>query len=229
MDQPQILEFLKQNNLRNLLSATAIEALSKRIKVKDYPPDSLLFSEGDSFHGFYLVVEGTVKLVRYRADGREMLIHFAQEGNAFAEAAVFLKKYPVTGISDSKCKLLLITPNVIEETMATEPKFWQFLFQSMAGWLERLIQKIDTLIQNDAVSRLVRFLLEEVKSDEHGKRSVELKFKKGDLATMLNMNQATLSRTFRKLQEDGWIDVHARHILLRNETELKKLLLPPLD
>lgn len=228
MDQAQILEYLKQSNLRHLLSMSAIETLSKRIKLKEYPPETLLFSEGDAFYGFYLVVDGTVKLVRYRSDGREMLIHFAQKNDTFAEAAIFLKRYPVTGITETKCRLLLIPSKVIQDTLELEPRFCQYLFNSMAHWLERLVHKIDTLIQNDATSRVVRFLLDEKKS-ENGQEIVKLNYKKGDLAILLNMNQATLSRTFRKLQDEKLITIRNRLIILNDTAQLKTLLLPPLE
>ncbi|MCX7834631.1 MAG: Crp/Fnr family transcriptional regulator [bacterium] len=228
MEPAQIYKFLQQTQLRQLLSIPAMEALSRRIKFKTYPAETLLFSEGDAFHGFYLVAEGTVKLVRYRNDGREMLIHFAQKNDTFAEAAIFLKRYPVTGITDSKCQLLLVPPKVIQDTLENEPRFWHYLFHSMAHWLERLVQKIDTLIQNDATSRLVRFLLEEQKI-ENGKTVVKLNYKKGDLAVLLNMNQATLSRTFRKLQNEQLISIQRRLIILHDVNQLKTLLLPPLE
>jgi len=227
----ELLEILLQSALGRIIHPDKLAQVAPFARLKTWNPETIVFNEQEPATGFYVVKSGVVKLVRYRADGRELTVHFAEPPQTFAEAAIFLGRFPVTAITESECELVFIPKAVVMEHLASDPEFSKYLLRMMAAWLERLVAKMDTVVQNDASSRVIRFLLNE-KSEQiadKGERVVLLHYKKADLAQMLNMNQATLSRTFKKLHDEGLIDVKGRTFILHDPKKLETLLLPPLD
>jgi CRP-like cAMP-binding protein len=198
-----------------------------------WPEGSMVFQEGDAASGMYFVAKGMIKLVRISADGRESILTFVEPPNMFAEAAVFIGKYPVTAMTMADTELLFLHKQKVMELVSQHESFLSYLFGAMARWLQRLVSKIDQLTLSDGTARVARYLLtefERTKPDlSHKIARIILSAKKGDLATLLNMNQPSLSRIFRRLQDDHLIKVEGKTIYLYDLEALRKLTLPPLE
>jgi len=221
------LDAVRNSPMGRKLDEEAIHRIASLGNIECWRKDSIVFWEDQEPKGIYLVLSGAVKLVRHRDDGREMLLHLAEPSDVIAEGALFLGYYPASAITTQNTELFLIRKDDVFELLSTTPKFALHVFDSMAGWLDLLVKKIDRLTLDDATARTVRHLLELRQSEGHD--TVTLAVKKGDLAQMLNMNQATLSRTLRTLQDDGLITVDNRTFTLHDPERLRKLMLPPLD
>ncbi|MCB2198764.1 Crp/Fnr family transcriptional regulator [bacterium] len=200
-----------------------------RGEMRHWSKGELIFQEDDEVPGLWLVVDGQVKLSRFTADGREVILHMASPFMIIAEAAIFLGKYPASATATSDCAMVLLRTPMVFELMESHPKFMRRIFGSMSVWLKRMVDKVDQLTMNDATARLVRYLLDLKGEKGSTKDRVVLPVKKGELAVMLNMNQATLSRSLRRLQDEGAIAVDAKYVDLLNHPKLQKLALPPIE
>jgi len=193
--------------------------------------EAVLFQENEPVQGIYLVLTGMLKLVRYSPDGREVVIHFAEPYQLFAEAALFLGHYPVAAVATEPTSVLLIRKDDVFTLMDQHSMFMRCIFDAMAIWLKRMVDKINQLTLNDATARVSSYLLREISYPSPARQEagmLQLPVKKGELARLLNMNQATLSRALRKLQDENVIRVQARTFQILSEQELKRYSLPPL-
>ncbi len=196
-------------------------------QLESWRGNSIVFWEGDSPKGIYIVLNGAVKLVRQRDDGRELLLHVAQESDMIAEAALFLERNPVTAITTMATELFLLPKDDVLRLLEESNRFTRHMFNVMSQWLDRHITKIDQLTLDSATSRIISYLLDLRKRQESDE--VRLPIKKGDLAAMLNMRQATLSRVLRRLQDEGVLSIEGRVCILQNIPALEALTMPSLD
>jgi CRP/FNR family transcriptional regulator, dissimilatory nitrate respiration regulator len=60
----------------------------------------ILFFEGDECDGFYLVIEGQIKIYKLSADGKEKILHFFGVGEPVGEVAMFTGQIPVTVLQE---------------------------------------------------------------------------------------------------------------------------------
>ncbi|MDP8206001.1 MAG: Crp/Fnr family transcriptional regulator [Candidatus Electryonea clarkiae] len=233
MDRQELIPIISASRIGQKLSENACKDFAGRLEILNCSKNYLLFQEGDIVKGIYIVADGVVKLLRYRSDGNETILHIAKTHDVIAEGALFLGHYPATAITDTETKLLFLRKESAMELLQNHTTFSLYMYESMALWQSRLVSKIDQLTLNDATARIVRYLLglyEENKPKVMMKKIiVSLPVKKGDLATLLNMNQATLSRTLRRLQDMNLIKVKGRTFELDDLDALEKLTLPPLD
>jgi len=95
----QLIEQLKTSLLFSGLDDQDLASLAAIAVRRPFVKGEALFTEGEEANGFYLLVEGHLKLCRVSPDGREKVLHFVRPAETFAEAAfsemVNIRRMPV--------------------------------------------------------------------------------------------------------------------------------------
>lgn len=202
----------------------SLEAITVR---RSFTKAETLFSEGEEAAGFYLLVSGHIKMCRVSPDGREKVLHFVRPGETFAEAAFFGDgTYPADARGLEAGEVLFLPKQGFMGLMEKNPQFALNLVVSLSLSLRRFARQIEELTFADVASRLASFLVKraEEKSTSYGGITyLELGIKKGELAAQLGTASETVSRTFRKLKEDGVIELEGRKVTILQMERLQKL------
>jgi CRP/FNR family transcriptional regulator, dissimilatory nitrate respiration regulator len=189
--------------------------------------DTQMFDLNDPSKGIYLVVDGKVKLTRSGPGYREHIVHLAEANAVFGEASLFLGKNPVAATAIEDASLLFFPAKQFLDTMSREYVLQKYLLGVMAGWMQKLIDKIDQLTLHDGAQRVAGYLVSLLDNSPYAEYvttvQVELPTRKKDLATMLNMNQPSLSRILRQLQDEKLIDVRGRRVSLLDMDTLRAM------
>ncbi len=197
---------------------------SSRVAVKKY---QLLFMEGEPYRGFYILIEGSIKVFKVSKDGRETIIHLVRPMQTFADIPLFEgTAYPVSAEALEDSTLLFFNDANFIGLLERNPKI---SFQMLAGFAKRmktLTQKIEELSSKEVSSRLAKYLIQEIKSSGTGKLPepfVKLSVSRNAIAGYLGTITETLSRSLKKLQDDEIIRVQGKKIFVRNLKKLKEL------
>ena len=70
------------------LTPESRKPLIESAEIKSYPKGTLIFQQGDSAIGIFIVVSGAVRLYKLAPSGKEHVLHLAEPGNTCAEVAV---------------------------------------------------------------------------------------------------------------------------------------------
>lgn len=221
-----LIEELCASPLGDELGVELCRDLAERGDIVHWKRDSVVFQEGDKGSSIYIILTGRIKLTRYSSDGRETVLHLAEKHRLIAEAVLFLGRYPVTAVTLEDSSLLRIPSSITLELLEQHPGYMSRIFRTMSHWMMRLVEKIDRLTLHDARSRLVHYLLELHRTEGAGD-TITFPAKKGEISALLNMDQATLSRVLRSLQDENLIEVHGRTFRLLDISTLKSSLLTP--
>lgn len=183
-------------------------------------PGESLFDQGGPAEGFYVLLKGTVKVYRLGMDGREQVLHFLKSGDLVGEVPVFEGKcYPASATSIDRSLLLYLPRSNFLLVARQNPEFLLDLLAVLSRRLREFVNLIDDLSLKEVSSRLARYLLDE--SNQEG--SCCLRVSKTALAARLGTVSATLSRTFRKLEQQGLLQVTGSEITLLDQTALQSL------
>jgi CRP-like cAMP-binding protein len=101
------------------------------------------------------------------------------------------------------------------------------MLASMSRRLHGLVNQIDGLTLQNATYRLVMYLLEMAPREARQGAELELTTPKAALASRLAIQPETFSRLLGKLRDQGLIEVHGSHIVLRNLQGLRELVYLP--
>lgn len=186
-----------------------------------------LFSEGEPATGFYLLASGSLKLCKVSPDGREKVLHFVHPNETFAEAAFFGDgKYPAEARALEKGAALFFPREAFMGLLERNPRFSLNLIVSLSLLLRRFARQIEELSFAEVPARLAAYLIElaDRKSTTfQGKTYLDLDMKKGELASRLGTVSETLSRTFRKLKEEGVMEVEGNRFIIHDMARLRAM------
>lgn len=168
----------------------------------------ILFHEGDAVTGLFAVAKGRMKLVRYSPAGKELLLHLASTGATFADAAlVGPGGYPATAEAVEASVVWCLPKAKLVELIRNSPELGLAMIGSVSAWTRTLARKLEMLTQRRVEERLALFLMGRV-----GRRKlepgevVELGQPKHLVAAECGTGPEVLSRTFKRLEEDGIIE-----------------------
>lgn len=223
----ELIELLKKSMLFSGLADADLAQLAAITVRRTFKKGETLFSEGEEATGFYLLVSGNIKLCRMSHDGREKVLHFVQPRETFAEAAFFGDgRYPAEARAIESGEVIYLPKEGFLELMTRNPNFTLNLVVSLSLQLRRFARQIEELSFADVTSRLASFLVRrasEKSTSYDGITYVDLGIKKGELASRLGTASETISRTLRKLMNEGIIEVQGNRVLIHQMEKLNKL------
>ncbi len=185
----------------------------------------ILFHEGDGTEAFFAVLEGQLKLVRYSPRGKELLLHLVHPGQSFAEAALFGEgTYPATAVAIDPSLLWCWPRRGFEDLLRRSPDLALALLGSVSLWTRRLAAKLELLTQRRVEERLAVYLISRA-----GERTldpgdaVELPEARNLIAAQCGTAPEVLSRTFRRLEDDGILHAEPDRVVILDPTRLHHL------
>jgi len=224
---------LKNVNLFSDLNEHELEKIYSRCDIRSYGKGEMVFFDTEPYQGFYIVIEGSVKIFKITKDGREHILYFIHPFNTFAEVPLLENyekirneefTYPANAMSlDIDTKLILIRANVFYDILEKNSKMCLKMLSGLAKKLRHMNTYIES-ITLDVPKRLAKFILSEQNKISTGQRDqIELNISKHDLAAYLGTIDETLSRALKKLQSDNLIEVNGKIIKIKDKKTLMKI------
>jgi CRP/FNR family transcriptional regulator len=169
--------------------------------------DQMLFRAGDPAEAFYVVTSGRIKLVRHTSQGKEMMLHLVEPGQSFADAAILGDgTYPATSIALEPSEVWGWKRSGLLSMFGRSPELALGFALSISIWTRRLAMQLELLTQRRVEERLAIYL-----QGRAGARAltagdeIPLQEPRHLIAAQLGTGPEVLSRTFRRLEEQGVI------------------------
>ena len=187
---------------------------------RKYPKNSFLFLAQQDARGFFYIFAGEVRVFRMDDAGKEMEIVRLRPGDFFGEAIAFLEgKFPAFARATQDTEVLFFEIQKIFPKMEENPSLARFLVLLLSRKCQVLNQRIDTLGLRTVRQRLIQYLLSFCRGEEACR--FELPVKKIELARQLGTIPETLSRNFRRLQQERLIEVRKKTVLIKCPQRLR--------
>ena len=221
----KILDIISTIPLFNGLPEDQIVAIEKIAVEKQINKGEIIVSEGDEGEGFFVIVEGRVKVFKVSTEGKEHILHIFGSGQPFGEVPVFTgQPFPASAEALVKSHLLFFPRKAFVDLISENP----FLSLNMLAVLSKRLRQFTVQIENlslkEVPGRLSTYLLY-LSEEQENKESLSLNISKGQLASLLGTIPETLSRIFAKMSDQNLIDVNGRHIKLLDRMGLEMLAL----
>ena len=196
----------------------------RRIAVeKRYNKGQTIFSEGDKTTGFFVIVEGRVKIYKVSSEGKEQILHIFEAGQSFGEVTVFTgQQMPANAQALAKTHLLLFARDTFVDLVTSNTSLALNLLAIMSRKLRQFAAQIENLSLKEMPARLASYLI--YLAEEQGATdAVRLNISKGQLASLLGTIPETLSRIFSKLSAQNLIRVEGPKIILLDREGIENL------
>jgi CRP-like cAMP-binding protein len=204
------------------LTDEQMAALSPLCNILKFSEGELIFQEGEEATGFYIVLSGKVQIYKISREGKEMILHLFGPGEMFAEVPIFsgIPKYPANSLCMTDCEILSIQGEGFRSLVMQHPDIALSILTVFAKRLHEFSEIIEDLSLRTVDSRLAKYLLS---VSENSPEKAVIQIHKKTLASILGTIPETLSRSFKKLSNEGLIQVEGNRIHLLNREGLETL------
>ena len=180
------------------------------------PAGSLLFDDHQACEGFPFVVEGSVRVLKCAANGRELPLYRVAAGETCIISTSCLlghEAYNARGVTESATELMVLPRPVFDELLA-EPVFREFVFHLFAERIADLMQLIEAVAFQRLDQRLAAILL--------GKGRM-LRVTHQQLADELGSVREFVSRLLKGFAEQGLVRLSREQVEILDPAGLRKL------
>ncbi len=194
-----------------------LQKISEFSRIRKYGKHQNIFLAGDDYTGFYILLKGKVKVYKISPEGKESIVHILKPLDMFAEIPLFeqLATYPVCAQTLEECKLFYIPKDGFLQFIDEYPQIYFKIISGFAKKLRSMTERIENLTLNEVSKRLAKYIMSEYDSSPNTSALtpyITLAITKSVLANYLGTITETLSRTFKKLNKDGLIQVEGKKI-----------------
>ena len=120
---------------------------------KEFPKGTVLFKEGDAGSEMYLICSGEVKLTRKTSNG-EITLAKLGFGEFFGEGSVITNKpRTVTAVTISDCRLNIISKDILETLISSNPLVALSILKKLVLRLEDAYIQIENLFNTKHIKK----------------------------------------------------------------------------
>ncbi|MCD6250273.1 MAG: Crp/Fnr family transcriptional regulator [candidate division Zixibacteria bacterium] len=204
------------------LDPRELESLASITMIRTADKNEVLFLQGDPATGFYVLLEGSVRVYKASLDGKEYTLHHIPAGQMFAEAAVFGGSvFPANAIATKNSTVAFFPKDKFTRLIQASPQISLKMIAGLAGFVRDFNQQIEDLSLKEVPARLAGFLVRLLEKTDN--LTITLNISKAELARSLGTTSETLSRNLTKFKDLGVTSGDGREIAVLDRARLEKI------
>lgn len=181
-------------------SPAAVTALAKRAVEVQYSADAVIFLAGSAPRGWYVVLEGCVRVV-HGSGSRQHVVHTEVAGGTMGEVPLFGgETHPATGIAAEPTRCALFDKPSLEAAIAECPEISFLINRRLALRVRRLVERLDERSRSVG-SRLAEFLVDRLAASPAADR-LSIGMTQQALAEELGTVREVVSREIKALVKE---------------------------
>jgi CRP/FNR family cyclic AMP-dependent transcriptional regulator len=210
------------------LPKQSVEDLDKIKYASTFPPGAVLFVEGQTPRGVYVICSGRVKLTTASRDGKTLILRIAQAGEILGlHGTVSGKPYELTAETLQPCQLDFVKREDFLKFLQTHADACLNAAQHLSQDCQSAYEMIRSLGLSHSVSeKLARLLLEWAIDGEETAEGIRIKIAltHEEIAQLIGTSRETVTRVLGEFREKEFAQLRGSTLLIRNRAALEKLV-----
>jgi CRP/FNR family transcriptional regulator len=203
---------------------TEVAALAQRAIEKRFDTGEMLFWEGEACAGVFLIAQGSVKIFRTSAGGREVMLAIETAPSSVAELPLFDGgPYPASVRALEPVTTLFINKNDFQQVCRQYPDVGLKILAVVGRRLRHLVGLVESMTFGSVTQRLARLLLD----SSAGAAAFELPQTHQELASRLGTVREVVSRNLARFRGDELVRIQGRQVEILNRTGLEQEAVGP--
>jgi CRP/FNR family transcriptional regulator len=196
----------------------SLEAISRKIPASK---GSFLFSPGDVTKGFYAVLNGSIRVYRNSAKGKEITLEIVGAGSTLAEASLFTERYHCYAEVLQDSTVFLIQKDAFLEMIQTNIQFAATWIHILSLEVIHLRHRVEELTLKSPKTRIVSYIL--LLCEMQNSTSIVLPAYRKSIATLLDMTHETFYRASKELENEGLVRFDEQRVEIVNRAKMEEL------
>ncbi len=209
------------------VTSCSVSVLTRGFSRKDLKEGQPLYYQDDENSGVFCVSKGLIALRTHHADGKSTLLRLAYPGEIIGFRS-FLEGRPHRTEARAllASRVCIVGQRDAQKVVCGNPPVLTRLVSRCISEIDRNHERIIAAATTSNKDRLTDILLRLM--DAHGERTrdhlrMQLPLSRSDLADLLGVQTETVSRLFKRVQDDGTFCVSGREILMTVASYVRQL------
>jgi CRP/FNR family transcriptional regulator len=207
------------------LSASALKSLDSFTSPVNYPKGAVLFGEGQTVRGIFVVSSGQVKLSICSRDGKVIILKVSQAGELLGlHATLSGKPYEVTAEVTEQAQVTFVPRSLFARFLQMNGEFFMRITQLLmdSHYAEHeLIQSL--VLSRNASEKLSRLLLSWSASHARGQDRFQMGLTHEEIAEMIGVTRETVTRLLTEFKNRQLLAIKGATVTIRNRAGLENL------
>lgn len=191
-----------------------------------------LFEQGAPASGYFVLLDGRLKIVQVTEDGQQIVVRFVGPGEpAGALAAFGIAAYPASAIAIADSLALAWNAEEAGRLMTRFPGWAMSTSRAVGGRVQEAharIREISTeRVERRIAHAILRLARQAGKPIEEGGVQIEFPLSRQDIAEMTGTTLHTVSRTLSAWEEAGFIEGGRQRVVIKNPGALRRIAEEP--
>ncbi len=210
------------------LPTNALQSFESIKYATAYPKGAVLFVEGQSPRGIYVLCKGRVKLSICSTDGKTLILKVAEPGEVLGlSASVSGKAYELTAETLDPCQVNFVKREDFLRFLKEHGEACLRVAEQLSEKYNSACHEIRSLgLSHSAAEKLAKLLLDwSTKNGEAAKVEPRLKLAltHEEIAQMIGTSRETVTRLFADLKKRQIVQAKGSTLLIRNKAALKQI------
>jgi CRP/FNR family transcriptional regulator len=220
---------LRSDGLFCDLSPDVLKAFESLKYATVLPKGAMLFIEGQSPRGIFMLCTGRAKLSTCSSDGKSLITQIAEAGEVLGLSAVISERpYEVTAETLQPCQVNFIKREDFLRFLAEHGQACLRVAQHLSNNYHTAYEQIRSLgLSHSASEKLARLLLEW--SEKNGVEtdrgiSMKLTLTHEEISQLIGISRETVTRLLADFKNDGLIFIKGATLIIRNKAALEAMV-----
>src|ERR1051326_4951790 len=210
------------------LPPKTLEAFEKIKFPSSLPRNSILFVEGQSPRGIYVLCKGRVKLSVNSSDGKTMILKIAEPGEVLGlHACVTGIPYELTAETVQPCQVVFIKREDFQKFLSDHGDACLMAAQHLSSTCHTAYDTIRTIgLSHSASEKLARMLLELASEGESTKDGIRVKLAltHEEIAQVIGTSRETVTRLLANFRKKQMAILKGSTLMIKNKAGLERLV-----
>ena len=199
------------------LPAPLRDSLYAQGTLRAAPAGTTLFAPGNPCSGFPLIIEGTVRVGKTTARGREILLYRVEPGESCLLSSGCLlghSDYSASGVAEIDVTLFQVPPALFQELLLASMQFREFVFGMLGARLSEVMELVEEVAFSRVDERLARLLIH---------RGPLIGASHQALADEFGSAREVVSRLLGSFEARGWVKLERERVTVTDPKSLSAL------
>ena len=210
------------------LSAAAADALEQTALTTTYPTGAVLFAEGQTPRGVFVVCRGRVKLSVCGSDGRTLILRMVEAGGLLGVASVISgREYEATAETQEPSEISFLRQSDLLRLMRLHGEIALWVTQHISKDYNSTCREIrDLMLSDSAGEKLARLMVGWLDNNSESKQSgqVKMALTHEEIGQMIGTSRETVSRLFAGFKKQRLIQQNGATLVIQNRLALESLI-----
>ncbi len=189
-----------------------------------YKRRQIIFHEGNSCQGFYVLRSGRVKLIKSHSTGRQQIVKLVSPAGIMGEVAAFENTpYVFTAEAMEDSHICFINKEEFFRFIRERPEIALRMISMLSRELRIARTQMMDIALMDARGRMAGLVLSLAGEYGNARDADGLSLTRNEMAEMIGVSQETAIRLLSQFKDDGLIRTNRRQITILSEERLRMI------